>query len=148
MRNVSPAVVTPDGWCRFLLQLDERVKRDPDAGESTAVVAMVCDGRVMGASVGDSEAWMVARDGSYEVLTSGQYKPRLGSGRATPVGFEGTVSDSVIIAATDGLFHAASADAICSALRASPTPERLVTLARSRSGKLYDDVGIVVVSVG
>lgn len=146
MKNVSPAEVTSEMLCSFLRELDGRVQRDPDAGESTAVVAAILDGHVVGASVGDSELWMIAGE-SYEVLTSGQHKSRLGSGRAAPVGFHTMVSTSVVIAATDGLFHAAPADAICSVLREAPTPEKLVALARSRSGKLYDDVGIVLVSV-
>jgi len=56
------------------------------------------------------------------------------------------VTKSVVLAATDGLFHAAQANAICSVLLEDPTPEKLVALARSRSGKLYDDVGLVIVS--
>jgi serine/threonine protein phosphatase PrpC len=147
MKNVSPAEATAEMLCSFLRELDGRVQYDPDAGESTAVVAAILDGRVVGASVGDSELWMIAGDGSYEVLTSGQHKSRLGSGRAAPVGFQTMVGNSVIIAATDGLFHAAPAHSICSVLRDAPTPEKLVALARSRSGKLYDDVGIVLVSV-
>lgn len=147
MKNVSSAEATSEMLCAFLGELDGRIQRDPDAGESTAVVAVILDGQVVGASVGDSELWMVAGDGSFEILTSGQHKSRLGSGRAAPVGFQAKVGDSMIIAATDGLFHAAPADAICSVLRADPTLEKLLALARSRSGKLYDDVGIVLVLV-
>jgi serine/threonine protein phosphatase PrpC len=147
MRSVGRATVTPASWCQFLLELDDRLLRDADAGESTAVVAAIRDGLVTGASVGDSEAWLVTR-GECQVLTSGQQRLRLGSGRAVPVGFEtAVVNDSMIVAATDGLFHAARADAICAVLRTAPTPERLVALARSRSGKLYDDVGIVIVAI-
>jgi len=145
--GLSASRATPEMWCEFLLRLDGQIERDSDAGESTAVVVVVRDNEVVGASVGDSEAWVVVRDGNHEVLTSGQHKSRLGSGRANPVGFRATVANSVIIAATDGLFNYAPAEAIRSVLRATPTPENLVALARSRSGKLYDDVGLVIVSV-
>ena len=63
------------------------------------------------------------------------------------MGFRATVMNTVILAATDGLFRAAQADTIRSALLGAPTPETLVALARSRSGKLYDDVGLVIVTV-
>lgn len=147
IRKLPVGGTTAEMWCDFLLLLDSRIERDSIAGESTALVAMLDEKQVVGASVGDSELWTVARDGSREVLTSGQHKSRLGSGRAKPVGFRAALANSVIIAATDGLFHNAPADAICAVLCADPTPEKLVTLVRSRSGRLYDDVGLVVVSV-
>lgn len=137
---------TPEMWCEFLLRLDAEVLRDSDAGESTAVVAVVRDNEVVGASVGDSEAWVVGSDDTWEIITSAQHKSRLGSGRASPVGFRTTVRNGILLAATDGLFHAARADAIRAALLGAPTPEKLVASARSRSGKLYDDVGVVVVT--
>src|SRR5690606_33522593 len=59
MKNVSSAEATSEMLCSFLRELDGRIQRDPDAGESTAVVAVILDGQVVGASVGDSEAWMV-----------------------------------------------------------------------------------------
>lgn len=146
MTNVSGAPPTSEGWCRFLAQLDEQLSRDAAAGESTAVVASVHEGVVVGASVGDSEAWLVSAD-ERRVLTAAQLKARLGSSRAAPVGFETTmVPDSVMLAATDGLFRSVPVDAICSALRGSASPAELVALARSRSGKLYDDVGLIIVA--
>ncbi len=147
IQEMSPGEVTPEVWCELLAQLDAKLERDPDAGESTAVVAIIHEHRVVGASVGDSEAWVVVPNGAREILTSGQHKARLGSGRATPVGFRTTVAEGVLLAATDGLFHAANPDTIRAALLGTPTPEALVALARSRSGKLYDDVGLVVVTV-
>ncbi len=145
--EMAPGDATPELWCEFLVRLDAQLQRDSDAGESTAVVAVLRDHEVVGASVGDSEAWVMGRDGACEVLTSGQQKSRLGSGRANPVGFRATVTNAVVLAATDGLFHAAPADTIRALLRGAPTPEELVALARSRSGKLYDDVGLVIVAV-
>jgi PPM family protein phosphatase len=143
--NVSRALETSAAWCEFLVQLDEQITRDASAGESTAVIAVILDGLVIGASVGDSEAWLIT-PADRCVLTSGQQKARLGSGRAAPVAFEAVLDSSwLIVAATDGLFHAVAAAAICEAVRTTPTPEALVALARSRSGKLYDDVGIVIV---
>ncbi len=145
--EMAPGDGTPERWCEFLLRLDAELQRDPDAGESTAIAAVVRDNEVVGASVGDSEAWAMGPDGACKVLTSGQQKWRLGSGRANPVGFRATVMNAVLLAATDGLFHAAKADTIRTALLGAPTPEKLVALARSRSGKLYDDVGLVIVTV-
>ncbi|MBK6918620.1 MAG: SpoIIE family protein phosphatase [Deltaproteobacteria bacterium] len=148
MADAFGAPPTSQSWCRFLCQLDEQLARDAAAGEATAVVASIHEGVVVGASVGDSEAWLVS-SAERRDLTAAQQKARLGSNRASPVGFEATVvPDSIMLAATDGLFRSAPADAICSALRGSPSPSpaKLVALARSSSGKLYDDVGLVVVA--
>ena len=148
-RAIEKAAVdqlTSDMLCALLLELDAQIQRDRDAGESTAVVGLLRDRRLVGASVGDSEVWRVPHVGSHEVLTSGQQKPRLGSGRATPVGFHSNVGDALVLAATDGLFHAVSSTTICSLLRDEPSPKKLIAAARSKSGKLYDDIGIVLVS--
>jgi len=147
VEDLASADAAPEHWCEFLRRVDDRLFHDTLAGESTGVVGVVRDRVVIGASVGDHQAWLVTGD-SYQVLTSAQQRQRLGSGRATPVAFEASLATgSVILTATDGLFGAVPAAAILAALRTAPAPEKLVSLARSRSGKLYDDVGIAIVSV-
>lgn len=148
IREQGLSQVTTRRLCALHSRLDAELQQDSSAGESTAVVAVVRNDEILGASVGDSGAWVMRPDGACEVLTDGQYKWRLGSGRAKPLAFRATVVNSVVLAATDGLFRAAQPESIRRALQASPTPERMVELARSRSGKLYDDVGLVILTPG
>ncbi len=116
-------------------------------GETTAVVAVVGRSGVRGASVGDSEAWLVRADG-WEDLTQGQVrKPLLGSGRAIPVSFGLAVLDGTLVVASDGLFKYARADVVCEAARRSATDAvapALVERVRLPSGALPDDIAIVV----
>lgn len=135
----------PEDWCAWLSRLDIAVAADANAGESTSVVGAVYAGRILGASVGDSEAWVIDST-SVHRLTEHQHRARLGSGEAMPVAFEGMlVPDSALVVASDGLFRGASADAIVDAVRTGADARELAEVARGRSGRLYDDVGIVVV---
>ena len=78
----------PDVWIDLLARADLHVDADRDAGETTGVVLAVAEGLVVGASCGDSGAWIIQTDGSIEDLTARQHrKLRLGSGRARPVTF-------------------------------------------------------------
>lgn len=132
-------------WRAWLDRLDARVTADAGAGESTAVAGQVGDGRIVGASVGDSEAWTIGPD-FVERLTADQNRERLGSGRARAVAFEAEfTAGAVLVIASDGLFRGASADAIVEAVRAGVDARALAEVARGRSGRLYDDVGVVVI---
>lgn len=105
---------------------------------------MVGNGRVVGASVGDSEAWAIGPD-FVQRLTAEQNRERLGSGRAKSVAFDVEFArGTVLVVASDGLFRGASADAIVEAARSGVDARALAEVARGRSGRLYDDVGVVV----
>jgi len=134
---------TPD-WVSLLRRLDEELLADELAGESTAIVGAIVDDDVTGASVGDSEAWLIG-DSDYAVLTAVQDRRRLGTGMAAPVAFTAQLGTSLLLAGSDGLFGPASAESICATARADTPAEAFVELARSRSGRLYDDVGLVVI---
>ena len=70
-------------WSRILREADLRVGE----GESTGVVVAWSPGGIVGASVGDSQAWLIV-DGEIKDLTKSQArKPLLGSGEAEPTGF-------------------------------------------------------------
>ena len=70
----------------------------------------------MGASVGDSGAWLIGRDG-WEDLTEGQVrKPLLGSGVAEAVGFASAFGGTLLVA-TDGLLKYAAASRLVSLAR-------------------------------
>jgi serine/threonine protein phosphatase PrpC len=134
----------------LLREADHVVKAT--GGETTAVLLVIDEGGIYGASCGDSEAWVIREDGSIDDLTGGQHlKKRLGSGRAVPVGFEriGALRGT-LVAGTDGVFRYAQPTAIAEVVTSAVTPtdaaEALIELVRpGGSGELIDDVAVVVV---
>lgn len=135
---------TPPDWVSLLRRIDEEVLTDEAAGESTAVIGAVVGDQVTGASVGDSEAWLIG-DSELTVLTAMQDRLRLGTGCAAPTEFAASLGSALLLAASDGLFNPASAESICATARANESAEAFVDLARGQSGRLYDDVGLVVI---
>ncbi len=117
-------------------------------GETTGVVAVVGPQGLFGVSTGDSQAWVVTSS-QIDNLTVGQHTSgRLGTNRVTPATFERPALTGVLVLATDGLFDYAAIDVIARIVRADPigsAAEHLVELVRLRSGKLADDVALVLV---
>jgi serine/threonine protein phosphatase PrpC len=140
--------VHDDGlWSGLLMEADAALAARR-VGETTGVVVVVGTGGVTGVSVGDSEAWVVSAK-SVDDLTRHQERPRLGSGRATPVVFHRAGVGGVLLVATDGLFRYASPERISATVRAceaSRVAQRLTKLVQMPSGAYQDDVGIVVVA--
>lgn len=135
-------------WWRALLELDEELAGS--GGETTAVVAFVNSDRVYGASVGDSEAWIISPEGELTDLTVHQRrKPLLGSGEALPVEFEAERRGGRLLLATDGLVKYAAAERICTLTKNGSVVEAvdaLANCARLPSGGFQDDVAVVIVS--
>jgi len=78
----------PRDWVMLLEGIDHAVLGDPDAGETSALVVLVQRGVALGASVGDSLAYVVGPDGEADLLSGGRRKePRIGTGLANPFGF-------------------------------------------------------------
>lgn len=128
--------------------LIEALDRDPrlGGGQATAIVAEVGREGVVGASAGDSQAWLVS-GADVHVLTAGQSrKPLVGSGAAaTP--FAGALERATLVVASDGLFaysrrgdivRLANGDDLAAAAR------ELVEAARLPGGELQDDVAIIL----
>jgi len=117
-------------------------------GETTGVVVVVGVRHLIGVSTGDSEAWVVTATEVHD-LTRGQHtKQRLGSGRVEPLVFKHAALSGALVVATDGLFKYAATDVIARMVRASAiqiAAEQLVELVRLPSGKLQDDVALVLV---
>ena len=132
----------------------EDVIRDLDhrlaviGGQSTAVILSLSATGIMGASVGDSAAWLV-RDGSVEDLTNAQHrKPLVGSGASAPVAFStGPLRGGTLLVASDGLLKYAKRDDIAR-VAVQPGLESaaaaLVALVALRSGEVPDDVAVVL----
>lgn len=137
-------------WTGFLDECDHAIRQTPDCGQTTAVVLAVLPGTICGASVGDSEAWLVTAQAVHP-LTSGQRrKPFLGSGCVTPVPFRTRFEGGRLLVGTDGLFKYADRNRIQQVVSMA-TPEMacraLIDLVRLPSGKLQDDVGVVVLDL-
>lgn len=146
IREISAAAhqaTTAERWTSILTQVDLRI----GDGESTGVVVDLSPAGICGASVGDSQAWVIL-DGQLQNLTDRQQrKPLLGSGRAHPIGFSAGPLTGMLVTATDGFSNYVDRARFLAQL---PTidfvslPEKLLELVRLKSGELWDDVGIVI----
>jgi serine/threonine protein phosphatase PrpC len=145
--NATLDVHDGDLWAALLKEADAKLSAKM-AGETTGVIVVIGPERLIGVSVGDSEAWIVRGD-SIDDLTRSQERSRLGSGRAVPVDFQRRRLDGVLLIATDGLFKYASPKRIAATVRegeVSRVAERLTALVRLPSGRFQDDLGIIVVA--
>src|SRR5205814_345640 len=105
---------------------------------------------VAGASVGDSEAWLIRAD-VCDSLTEHQHrKPLLGDGAAEPVAIEARHEGATLLVGTDGLFKYASRDRIHAVAlqEQSQVVAQLVDAARLPTGGLQDDIAIVLCRAG
>lgn len=141
-----PHVESAAQWLEALRQIDFRIS----AGESTAVVVDLRPDGIMGASVGDSEAWLV-RDGRIVNLTEGQQrKPLLGSGNAAPVSFQTGALDGVLLVATDGFCQYVKRERVPACIAQwdfHTIPRRCMQLVQLPSGAYWDDIGIVAARI-
>jgi hypothetical protein len=129
----------PQAWCNLLSWIDGEIEADPEAGETTVVVAAVSARRIVGASVGDSEARLFTERGEVELTARQQQKPFLGVRMARPISFE------------LGLWKYTSSERVAEAVRSEALeglPEGIVDLVRLRSGALMDDIAVVVCRPG
>jgi serine/threonine protein phosphatase PrpC len=128
---------------RLLTELDGTVASNNAAGETTAVVAIVSSAGIVGASVGDSGAWLVSATGIDDLTKNQIRKPFIGTRAAIPIGFTRAGLDGTLLVATDGLLKYTSREKITVTIQQSDfdtTPAALVSLVRYVSGALPDDV--------
>jgi len=141
------SLIDKNACLNALRQLDEAIERDVVAGETTCVIAVVEEGNVYGASVGDSGAWIVRPSGILDLTKDQVRKPFVGSGGICPIPFVHACKHGEhLILATDGLFKYASPSRIgevCQLYEVEQIPDRLIGLARSRFGALPDDVTVI-----
>lgn len=145
MREVAAAAAVEfdeEAWCGILRQVDLRIV----AGEATGVVVCWSARGIVGASVGDSQAWLVA-DGELHDLTERRVrKPLLGSGAAVATGFSRAADSGVLIVATDGFCNYVKREAVLKKILWTDfavLARELVEMVRLPSGELWDDIGIV-----
>ena len=130
-------------WRRALLAVDQLLLKEVPGGETTCVAVRVTDsGECVGASAGDSGAWMLPASRPPEELTRLQSRERLGSGQANPVLFKAQLMGRLVIG-TDGLLkYTHLKDLRARALRGV---DALVEGVRLPGGGFQDDVTAVIV---
>jgi serine/threonine protein phosphatase PrpC len=129
-------------WCDMLRQTDCRV----GAGEATCVVVGWSAGGIVGASVGDSRAWLLENDELKDLTKDQVRKPLLGSGAAQPVGFRHPPTQGLLLVGTDGFCNYVRRETLLKEILWIDFPvlaSKLVEMVRLPSGALWDDVGIV-----
>ncbi len=131
-----------NAWCEILRQIDLRI----GAGEATGVVVAWSSQGLVGASVGDSKAWLLENDEINDLTRCQIRKPLLGSGKALPVGFSHPPSQGLLLVCTDGFSNYVRRERLLREILwidFAILPPRLVDMVRLPSGALWDDVGIV-----
>jgi PPM family protein phosphatase len=141
-------VAASTDWFDALCAIDDEVLGS--GGQTTGVVAFIDSDRIIGASVGDSSAWLISPAREITDLTARQRRrPLLGSGEALPVQFEAERRGGRVLLASDGLFKYATAEQICAlATQGSvvDAADALANCVRLPSGALQDDVAVVLLS--
>ena len=131
---------------RLLTSLEQEMVAIGAFGETTGVVVVLSDSGVIGASVGDSGAFVFSKTG-LENLTANQVRgPFLGSGPAVPVSFARRSLDGTLLVASDGLLKYASLEKIAATVLSADfdaAANKLIDLVRYKSGALPDDVSIL-----
>ena len=147
LSRLTEKAATTD-WFGALCTFDDELVARRLGAQTTAVVAFVKDDRILGASVGDSSAWLIAQAGEITDLTARQRRrPLLGSGEALPVQFEAELRGGRMLLGSDGLFKYATAERICAlAVQGSvaQAASALANCVRLPSGGLQDDVAVVL----
>lgn len=131
-------------WASLLLELD---MQQIGYGQTTAVVLWVTHDKIVGASAGDSGAWIV-RDSGIEDITSHQHrKPLIGDGAVVTPIEAGGLHGGTLLVASDGLLRYAKRDDIARLARGADlavAAKALVELVRLPSGELPDDVSVIL----
>jgi serine/threonine protein phosphatase PrpC len=151
IRQNAAQLSTSEACVDLLRQMDAAISKDPVAGETTFALAVVAQGEIYGASVGDSGIWLIPPSGDLIDLTARQQrKPFIGSGSAWPVGFQQRDPQGILLLATDGLLKYTSAARIVETCRQNPpntAAQQLIELVKYPSGNFPDDVTVILASL-
>ena len=139
--------VPPFDLVGFLQDCDLELSHKGRGGETTAVVVVVDENGIRGASVGDSGAWLVASATHVDLTRQQIRKPLIGTGEAVPIPFVSGPLEGTLLVATDGLLkysRAARIREILSESELDEAPRRLIDSVRLHSGVLQDDTTVVI----
>jgi len=148
MREKSGNLASSQDCLRLLCEPDQKIAQAIDCGETTGVITIVSSGKIYGANVGDSAAWLFAQDGKEEL--SRVRKPYLGAGVAAPHQFGREFKDGALVVASDGLWKYTSLELIEQKVRtgnAESLAKELADLVRLRSGTFPDDIAVATCRV-
>jgi PPM family protein phosphatase len=129
----------------FLRGIDKELSCESHGGEATAIIGKVINGTVMGASVGDSEAWLFNLEYDYELTSLQNIKPLIGSGSSIPIGFGPINLDQSMLLGSDGLFKYTKHTEIKNLLSNSVKAKNIAELAKNETGKLQDDISAIYI---
>lgn len=130
-----------------LRRLDNELSSDASRGESTAVLLILREGRVFGASVGDSGAWALTTEAIFDLTGRQHRKPLLGSGIAEPIGFGPFFFNDRLLVASDGLLKYAPRERIHRVAfmqDVNAAADELIAAALLPGGGLQDDLALVI----
>jgi serine/threonine protein phosphatase PrpC len=134
-----------------LVDLLQHIDKSPTlaatAGLTTALVVLVADGVVQGASIGDSEAWLVSETDALALTAEQNRRPLAGSGRCAAVAFGPLPMRGTLVLGSDGLFDYCARGALLNIARSpdlDAIPELLLRASQLPSGQLQDDFAVLV----
>ncbi|ABC29797.1 hypothetical protein HCH_03031 [Hahella chejuensis KCTC 2396] len=138
---------SPDEFEGHLRRWDQDIAAMSLLGETTAVIGKVTNGEVIGASVGDSQCWLLNPEFAYELTQLQRRKPLLGSGEAVPIGFGPMASQGILVVGSDGFFNYVSLTQVKQLANSASgaTASQFADLARNKKGALADDLSIIVI---
>jgi serine/threonine protein phosphatase PrpC len=141
---------TPDACAHALAAADQAVASSHQGGESTGLLVVIDGDALVGASVGDCAAWVVSEgDEPHEITTHQMRKPRIGTGRASPVAFGPVPLNGVLVAVTDGVADYLTVEDLTALVRHAASqqlPKTLLDHVRLPSGRLPDHATVLVAS--
>lgn len=144
--NDVPEMSSPDDFEEYLRKKDAEMLLDDMIGETTVIIGKVVDQTLFGASIGDSEAWFIGSDYEYSLTNLQHRTPKLGSGRAIPVGFGPINLEGNILIASDGLFNFSDFIKVIHLSRNSNSVAKdFRHLAQTKSGNLQDDLSVIYI---
>ena len=145
MIRQAPSLASQSDCENLLRAVDAAIASDKIAGETTAVSVVISANAVVGASVGDSGAWILDGAGIDDLTRHQARKPFLGTNGVCPAGFARSALRGTLLVATDGLLKYTSRELIAGVVQntaIAELPAALVKLVRYPSGALPDDVAI------
>lgn len=135
-----------DDFESFLRAIDLELASEGFGGESTAVLGTVEDGVALGASVGDSEAWLFNYEYEYSLTSLQHAKPLLGSGKSIPIGFGPVEVEQFLLVGSDGLFKYSGYKDIRAQLSKGAFAVEIAALAKKETSRLQDDISVIIIS--
>ena len=138
-------ILDPKTWVSWVRNLDSALL---GGSQSTFLAVAVAGDQLVGASAGDSQAYLLGAEGGFQYLTSGADKSRLGSGDVKPYTFSVTIQPrDIVLLMSDGAWTPLGPYLIEKAVRGaalhhfSEVPVAILDAA-SKTGR-WDDMTVV-----